>query len=243
VDFLQKLMKPIPPSAVLFVLQAGYDAEILMPITLDSINGIYNQARRGMRRAADPRFKRVAQLVHDLQLAEAVQVRIEALKEGNEASLITFAATKDPQAEAERQALRSLLGLRPDLQKFQVYYGGYSGRDDEISMMTRSMLEVMFELAAGVQVPESDVADGRAGPGLVEGQPGGTRAMPSVSILSGNKAPADASIAIQYNGRWFWIADTDIRSKSIFATVMLLFSISDIGTKGNGPIVTVPANG
>jgi hypothetical protein len=25
--------------------------------------------------------------------------------------------------------------------------------------------------------------------------------------------------------------------------VMLLFSISDIGFKGNGPIVTVPANG
>src|ERR1700738_4960751 len=65
VDFLQKLMKPIPPSAVLFVLQAGYDAEVLMPITLDSINGIYNQSRRGMRRAPDPRFKRVAQLVHD----------------------------------------------------------------------------------------------------------------------------------------------------------------------------------
>src|SRR5580693_2866398 len=45
VDFLQKLMTPIPPSAVLFVLQAGYSAEILMPITLDSINGINNQSR------------------------------------------------------------------------------------------------------------------------------------------------------------------------------------------------------
>src|SRR6266849_804332 len=38
VDFLQKLMTPIPPGAILFVLQAGYDAAVLMPITLDSIN-------------------------------------------------------------------------------------------------------------------------------------------------------------------------------------------------------------
>src|SRR5215470_9726019 len=81
VDFLQKLMTPITPSAVLFVLQAGYDAEILMPVMLDSINGINNQAKRGiergMRRAADPRFNRVAQLVRDLQLDAALQVRIE----------------------------------------------------------------------------------------------------------------------------------------------------------------------
>jgi len=57
VDFLQKLMTPIPPSAVLFVLQAGYNAEAIMPMALDSINGIYNQSKRGMRHAADPRFK------------------------------------------------------------------------------------------------------------------------------------------------------------------------------------------
>jgi hypothetical protein len=31
--------------------------------------------------------------------------------------------------------------------------------------------------------------------------------------------------------RWFWISDTDIRSKDMFGAVMLLFSISDIGLR------------
>jgi hypothetical protein len=244
VDFLQKLMTPIPPSAVLFVLQAGYDAEIVMPIMLASINGIDNRSRRGaMTRAADPRFNRVVQLVRELQLDGALQAKIERAKDGNETSLITFAITKDPQAEAKRQALRSLLGLRPDLQRFQVYYGGYAVKDNEIDMITRSMLEVLLELAAGVHVPESDVTEGRAAPGLVGGQAGATQSTPAVNILSGNRAPSDASVAVQYNGCWFWIDDRDIRSKDIFATVMLMFSISDIGMKGTGPIVTVPANG
>jgi len=119
-----------------------------------------------------------------------------------------------------------------------VYYGGYSGRDDEISMMTRSMLEVMLELAAGVEVPESDVAAGKAFPVM---QAAGTRAQPAIAVLSGNKAPPDAATAIQYDGRWFWISETDFRSKSIFLTVMLLFSISDFGAKGPGTIVNVPA--
>jgi hypothetical protein len=50
VDFLDKLMTPIPPSAVLFVLQAGYPADVIMPIALDSINGIHNESKRVMRR-------------------------------------------------------------------------------------------------------------------------------------------------------------------------------------------------
>ncbi len=185
----------------------------------------------------------MTQLVRELQLDGSLQTRIQRATVGNETSLITFAPTKDPEAQAKRQVLRSLLGLRPGLQRFQVSYGGYSGKDDEIDLMTRSMLEVLLELAADVRVPESDVKEGRAAPGLTSGQTGGTRSTQTVDILSGNKAPSGESIKVQYNGRWFWIDDTDIRSKYIFAAVMLMFSISDIGTKAAGPIVTVPTNG
>jgi len=242
VDFLQKLMTPISPSAVLFVLQAGYPANIIMPLALDSINGISNESRREMGHAADPRFIRLVQMIRDLELADAVQVRIEHPKNTSETSLITFPSSRDPQAKAESAEVRSLLGLRPGLQKFAVYYGGYSGKDDEISMMTRSMLQVMLELAAVIQVPQLEESESKVTPGLVEGQANQTR-MPLLNILTGTNLPADPSIAVQYNGRWFWIADTDIRSKSVFAAVMLLFSISDIGIKGMGPIVTIPANG
>jgi hypothetical protein len=243
VDFLQKLMTPIPPSAVLFVLQAGYPANIIMPLALDSINGISNESRREMGHPADPRFYRLVQLIRDLELAEAVQVRIEHPKNSSETSLITFPTSKDPQAEAESSEVRNLLGLRPGLHKFAVYYGGYSGRDDEISIMSRSMLQVMLELAAVIRVPDSEASEGKVTPGLVEGRGNSTQSPTLLNILSGSNVPSDPSIAVHYDGRWFWIADTDIRSKSVFAAVMLLFSISDIGIKGIGPIVTIPANG
>jgi hypothetical protein len=243
VDFLQKLMTPIPPSAILFVLQAGYNADVIMPIALDSINGISNASRRAMGRAADPRFERLVQLLHDLQLAEALQVRIERSKEGNETSLITFPPSRNPQAVAESRAIRSLLGLSPTLAKFEVYYGGYSGRDDEIAMTTRSMMQIMEELASGVQVPRADVTDGRAAPGQIDGRQSATQWGAAVNILSGSKAPPDAAVAVQYNREWFWIANTDFRSKAAFGTVMLLFSISDIGIKGGLPIVTIPTTG
>jgi hypothetical protein len=169
-DFLKKLMTPIPPSAVLFVLQSGYAADLVMPIALDSVNGINNESRRGMKRPADPRFFRLVQLLRDLQLSGTVQVRIERPKDDTEASLIVFGPSTDPEIAAKGREVRDILGLKPDLQELKVFYGGYSGKDDEIAMLTRSMLQIMLELAAIVHVPASDVAEGRAAAGSISEQ-------------------------------------------------------------------------
>jgi hypothetical protein len=240
VDFLKRLMTPIPPSSVLFMLQSGYSAKRVMPIMLDSVNGLTNGSNR-FRRATDPRFTRLVELVSEGQLANSIDIRIEQSKKGPESSVLAFPPRKDPSAIARRQEIVRLLGLKPDLTELKVFYGAYSGKDDEIDMKPRSMLEIMLEFAATVQVPEADIADGRAGPGAVSSRPEESLGGPPMRILVGDVAPKDASVAVQYNNRWFWIADTDIRSKTTFGVVMLLFSISETGIKGSAPVVTIPA--
>jgi hypothetical protein len=47
---------------------------------------------------------------------------------------------------------------------------------------------------------------------------------------------------VQYNNRWYWIADPDIQSKTTFGVVMLIFSISETGVNGAAPVITIPAN-
>ena len=136
---------------------------------------------------------------------------------------------------ARRQEITRLLGLKPDLQQLKVHYGAYSGKDDEIDMKTRSMLEIMLEFAATVQVPEADVAEGKAAPGAVSSRPEESLGGPPMRVLVRRCRPKDAFVAVQYDGRWFWIADTDIQSKSTFGIVMLLFSISETGSRGVRP--------
>ena len=205
-------MTPIPPSSVLFMLQSGYSAERIMPIMLDSINGLNNESNR-LRRPADPKFTRLVELMREGQLAGAIQIRIERPKDGAESSVLIFGPSKDPQLAARGRELKSLLGIKPDLRELRVNYGGYSGRDDEIDMMTRSMLQIMLEFAAVVQVPESDVAQGKATPGLVDTQAAGALNGPPFRVLVTDTPPQDAYVAAQYDRRWFWIADTDIQSK------------------------------
>ena len=135
-----------------------------------------------------------------------------------------------------------LLNLTRPAQGYAVRYGGYSGRGDEIAMATRSMLQVMAELGVTAQVPEADVAAGRATAGATSLRPPEAGAGPLLAILSGSTPPPDAHVAVPYKGGWFWIADTDVRSKLLFGAVMLLFSISEVGVKSAPPVVTVPVS-
>jgi hypothetical protein len=240
VDFLKRLMTPVPPSAVLFMLQSGYVADRIMPIMLDSINGLNNQSNR-LRRPADPEFTRLVELIREGQLAAAIQIRIERPKEGAESSVLIFGPSKDPQLAARGKEIKSLLGIKPDLREVRVNYGGYSGRDDEIDMLTRSMLQIMLEFAAVIQVPEADVAQGKAGPGLVDTQSAALNG-PPLRVHVTDAPPRDSYVSAQYDKRWFWIADTDIQSKYTFGSIMLLFSIADTGVRGSAPVVTIPAN-
>src|SRR6516164_6694102 len=241
VDFLKRLMTPIPPSTVLSALQAGYSAERVMPITLDSINGINNASNR-LSRPADPKFVRLVDLMREGQLAGAIQIRIERPKEGSESSVLIFGPSRNPELAAKGREIKSILGIKSDLRELRVYYSGYSGKDDEIDMKTRSMLEIMLEFASLVQVPEADVVQGKATPGVAEAL--GTAALsgPSLRVQVTDAQPPDAFVATQYDGRWFWIADTDIQSKYTFGIIMLLFSIADTGVRGAAPVVTIPAN-
>ena len=245
-DFLKKLMTPIPPSAVLFMLQSGYSADLVMRIAVNSINGVSNESRRGMSRTADPDFARLVQLLREAQLADAVQIRIERPKgSDSESAMLVFPRREDAQLDAGRAEIGSILHLKPGAREIAVYYGGYSGKNDEIAMMTRSMLQIMLELGAIVQVPAADVTSGRAAPGAVAVQASGTpeaQAPALLNLLSGEAQPRDAYVAIHYGDHWFWIENTDIRSKYSFGLVMLLFSISETGVHGSAPVVTVPAN-
>jgi hypothetical protein len=98
----------------------------------------------------------------------------------------------------------------------------------------------MLEFAAIVRVPESDVVQGKATPGLVDAQAAGAPSGPPLRVLVTDAPPQDAYVAVQYDRRWFWIADTDLQSKNTFAIIMLLFSIADTGIKGRLPSSRYP---
>jgi len=241
-DFVKHLMTPIPPAALLFLLQSGYPADYVLGVAVNSMNGVSNESRRGMSRAANPQFTRLADLLRQLQLADGIQVRIVPGKGNADSTLLVFPQTADAAKAANAAEVFKILQLNPKLRAFTVAYGGATGKDSDIGMNTRSMMQIMQELGSAVQVPATDITSGRATQGAVSGQAGETGGPLQVTIATGDAAPPAAYVAVRYHDRWFWIDETDIRSKLTFGFVMLLFAISDTGQKAAAPTLTVPAS-
>jgi hypothetical protein len=236
--FTESLMTPLPVAGVLSLLQGGWPVDFVFRICVHTINGIENRfGAQLMRRPADPRFNRLIQALGRIQISKGLGTRVR--REGKQKATVLFFRAK-PSAETlmEMNNIRALLGLSMDSWEFHVVYGSIAADDEEIAIQTRSMLQIMAELASNIEVPEKDVAEGRVYATLAEA-PGFE---PLIRVRSGDSLPADAYVGVRYRKQWFWIDDRDLSSKRMFAFSMLLFSLTETGPRGGAPIVTVPTN-
>ena len=118
-------------------------------------------------------------------------------------------------------------------------YGAFAADDQKIAVLTRSILQIMMELASYIEVPEKDINEGRTAAVVNEN---GSGLSPLMRIRSDTSRPEEAFVVVQYRNNWFWIDDTDFASKRMFLFWMLLISLTDTGDKTGAPIVTVPTN-
>lgn len=104
------------------------------------------------------------------------------------------------------------------------------------------MLEILLEVAAGIDVPSEHVSAGRTAPAGRLDEAQNPRDRPLVHILSSAAQPANAFSAVRYRGTWYWIDDDDLGSKGVFTFLMLFFSLAETGVVPQAPVLTVPAN-
>ena len=241
-QFNKSFMTPIPPGAVLFLMQSGWSAELIFPLTVDSINGMRSQMLAGAnQRRGDLNYYRVIELIRQIQLSGAISMRIKKAENLQDTTVLFFQKEGlKPETAAARQELSDLLGLDPEAREAQVSYGLISGADDEIAMQTRSMLQIMIQLATKIDVPPEHVAEGRTVPTMSAGEyaEGYSKLM---NVHYSKERPAEAFTAVKYRGYWYWVDDRDFRTKRTFAFLMILFSLTETGGKEGLPLVTIPA--
>ena len=98
-----------------------------------------------------------------------------------------------------------------------------------------AVLQILLALAGTVDVPQQDLDQHRAS--VVPRED--SEQMP-FHIRSGEQPPEDAYAAVSYRNRWFWIDDTDYRSKRAFSLIMFLFTLSEEGDNQRLPVLTIP---
>jgi len=241
--FIQVMITPIPPPALLMRAEEGWPIDMLLQIGAQSINGLSNRKGGARGHAADPDFVRLLMALQRLQASGAIDLRVEMSKQTKQEGTVLVISQKNlsPEVEADRALVRQLLGLRPDLQEFKIIFGSVPGKDDEIAMQTRSGFQILNVLGSNIEVPAEHVAERRTYPPIPV--PGGPLSLPPLIRIHAEKSqPADAFAAVKYRDYWYWIDDRDFRSKGIFTFLMIIMTLAETGEKAPSPIVTIQGN-
>lgn len=240
--FIKGLMTPLSPESVFFTIQSGWPADGVLLAMAASINGLKNQETSfGSVTPPEPAFLRALALLRKIQLSGAVGMRVMQDVQKHETSLLTFRTENiSPETVADIHELRGLLRLDPKESELKLVFGATAATDKEVAIITRSILHLMQTMASQIEVPADDLLHTRAVPGW-ETVNEATGANRLVKIQSAEEKPSNAFVAIDYRNHWFWIDDSDLKTKRVFAFMMMLFTLAENGERENLPLITIPA--
>lgn len=226
-QFNRNMMTPITPTALFFTIEAGWPADLVFRLTVQTINGLS---------ATSEGYGRIAALLRSLQLSQAFSMRVQGDPKGLQGIVLLF-RNRGLTAEqiSQMKELRQLLGLAAGNSEFNVTYGVVQANDDEIAIQTRSILQILLMLGGYVEVPETDLREGR----VPAGAPPSPDPVGRVAIKYSHDKPADALVEAAYRGGWFWIDDRDLESKRAFSLTMLLTTLTETGARDALPLVTI----
>ncbi len=194
---------------------------------------------------------------------------LDAVKEGYEfrpdhnSALILVKKSRQPVmkvhpealASAEMRELVQVFGLRPGLPKYDLKIENLDPfklnhpREgvDVLDLETRSLLQVLYFVSKGLDVPVEHMERGFVQATTDEtGQPFDWRKITSnlfrVYSAKGDRPP-NAHVAVKYLDYWFYIDKVDQDTMATFSLLMQLARLETSGKTGLGPALTLPLGG
>lgn len=236
--FARSLMSPVPLDALWSVVQGGVPVDFLLELTLQSLEGRRNLGvYGGQLQPAEPQFVEALQLLRALQQAHASESKL--IHHGTNTDIrIEFRMPDSTNAALapELARLKALLGIPAEISSVRIAFTDLASESDVIGMRTRSLMQILSTLGAGVRIPDEHLAEG----GVVLVDP--ARVPSGFVVRSDRDKPDEAFVAVPYAGWWFWIDRRDLPTKTTLAAVTVLFNFLEGGGSKAAPVVTIPAN-
>lgn len=235
--FNLSMLTPIKPERLLALVQAGYSIKFVFRIGVRAINGIKNSRHTvELSQAEDPMFTKILDALKRIQGSGMLTIRFKQ-KESGEKMVVFFShQIQDEKIQRDIEFVRKTLGLARGINEFTLAFGLLPENDREIAVLSHSMLDILLELSAQIEVPPKHLTDGRAW-----NVDHAHQSNPLIRIHSHTEQPEDVFSAVKFRDHWFWIDDKDLYSKQVMSFMMILFSLAESQKPAQVPVVTVGA--
>lgn len=237
-EFAQRMLTPIAPLVILGLTKSGWSVDRVFQCCVQQLNDLRNRPTQDAPTsgpAEDTRFLRATALLRRIQEAGYLSFNLE-LEPGRHV-LYLHVRPVPAEFQPEAQELRDLLGFTQPLDRIKLVFDSVRQAENELAIETRSLLGVMYALSQTFSPPEDQVRDGQAPTSPLAGAAGDQW----LQIEHSRTPVLGAFTQAYFNGHWYYIRNSDWKSKRTFALLTYLFS-SQASTDATGaPLITVPA--
>jgi hypothetical protein len=241
-EFAGRLLSPVSPITIILLSQSGWSIERLLLCCVQQINGLKNApSATGPTPSYIPQYKEfqeASRLLRQLQMAGRLNFQID-IGQQEQQTLVLL----ERSMEENNQTVRELLDIAPGQTALRLSSNSVARKPDEIAIVGRSLLGVMFFLSNAVDVPPSHKERGLVI--VTKGAQGEefdwhTLTDSLLRVRSAAEPPPAAFVRVKYRDHWFYIDDADLNSKTTFQLLTYLFSLQAAGQKGPSPLLTLP---
>jgi hypothetical protein len=235
-EFSRNLLTPISTKSIFQMMQSGWPADLVVAVTMWSINDVTNEiARPSRRRQADRRLDQFFVVWSRLRTQGALDIRINV---DNSDVILFLREDASEESLEDISRFRELLTLDESISEYRIIQALIPRNRDEIAVLTGSIWDIMLNLAWKFDVPQEHIASGRTSETF---QSERTYGVPPIRLqYSKSKPDPKLSFAsVQAHGYWFFIDERDRESKRTFSFLQLLLSLAETNMADQSPVVTI----
>ena len=188
-----------------------------------------------------PQFKKFLAAVKHLGELQSQDVLSLSYNNENESPQIILHIEGKNLEDAQKFA--RALNIEPGHENYVLTFSPKQNEPEQIRVVTRSLLGVLFYLSQGVEAPEQDIKEGKVTQTLKKsGEVFDWKEVTGelLRVRSQSKRPDNATLRVFYRGIWFFIKDSDLKSKSTFSLLSQIFSLQAGKIKDTTPLLTLP---
>ena len=240
--YFRQVMSPIPLDILLLSMRSETSGAAVFTLLVSKVNNLRNpDFLEGPFTEPDPRFIRFVELTTELLRAGVMDLVKDPQKE------VSFTVVIDgyaPQYSKEVVEFLDLLDLSvPAEQSEEIVIPAYFAVNTRkvwgIGITTRSTYDLIEIFKAAIEVPQEHARAGLT----IKFPPRGLTGQ-GIRVISSKKRPKGIPWGVKYRGYWFYIDETDLRTKAFFQALRAYWSVSIAAAADQraAPVLTLPVS-
>lgn len=243
-QFIQRVLSPLPLQTIALLFHSGWSIERIFRLCFQQMNNLKNApGASGPTPTLAPKYIKFATAVKHLRKLQVQDAITLTYREVNGLPQLVLHINKEDRFREDAKQFALASNVEPGKAHYILTSSPAFNKSNQVRVVTRSLLGILFYLSQAVEVPKQDILQGKVTQTKTsEGNIFDWKEVTGdlLRIRSLSAQPENGPMAIFYRGNYFYIDDSDLSSKSTFSLLAQIFSLQAGKIKSNSPLLTLP---